>query len=152
MERRLKQGAKAGPEDEGGVGFGVEEGEGCRFDLQRRYEESERRLGTVHRTQAAKRDGRAQHLRYIYWSRGHQRERDRMAGGWRGEGGSWRQGEGTGGNKADSLTHGRTHIQCSWSRSCRPSAHGQRRRFLWSYRPPCGSLHLPACQKPAPER
>lgn len=68
-----------------------------------------------------------------------------------GRGGHLETGWGTGGNKAE-LTHGRTHIQCSWSRSCRPSAHGQRRRFLWSYKPPCGSLRQPACQKPAPER
>lgn len=124
---------------------------GCRLDPHRRCEESERLLRTVHRIQAGCcRDGRAQHLRDVYWSRSHQRETET---GWLEAGGrgghletGWRVGD-----KAE-LTHGRTHIQCSWSRSCRPSARGRRRRFPWSYKPPCGSLRRPACQKPAPGR
>lgn len=44
-------------------------------------------------------DGMAQHLRYIYWCRSHQREEDRMAGGWNRGGGHLETGLGTGGTK-----------------------------------------------------
>lgn len=151
MEQRLKRGQKLDLRMRR-MDLGLR-GECCRFNLQKRYEESEQLLGTVHRIKAG---GCRERWRgttstvHLLVQEPSERERQ---DGWRLERGHLETGlGGPGGNKADSLTHGRTHIQCSWSRSCRPSAHGQRRRFLWNYRPPCGSLRRPACQTPAPER
>lgn len=96
--RRLKQGQKLGLMMGGGEGeFGVE-GEGCRFDLQRRYEESEQRPGTVHRIKAGgckERWKGTTSTVHLLVQKPSERERQ---DGWRleGEGGSWIQGEGTG--------------------------------------------------------
>lgn len=150
MEHQLKQGQRLDLRVQGG-GLGVT-GEGCGIDLQRRYDQSEQQLGSVHGKKAAGCREREMEGHNIYGtSTGAGAFRKRKTGWLEAGGGTWNR-VGDQGNKAGSLTHGRTHIQCSWSRSCRPSAHGQRRRFLWNYRLPCGNPHRPACQTPAPGR
>lgn len=119
-------------------------GQGLKGLQKKRYEESALLPGDVHGVKGGD----------VGWSHSYGTSTgagtimDGMARSWRGED-TWRKG---GGLREQSLTHGRTHIRCSWSRSCHRSAHGRRRRFLWSCRPPCGNLHRPACQRPAPGR
>lgn len=142
---------KTGPENEGDLGLGAADWT-CRETCER----SKQLLGTVHGIKAGSCGEKwnvTTSTEHLLEQEPSEKESGRMAGSW--NRGHSETGLGTaegGGDKADGLTHGRTHIRCSWSRSCRPSAHGQRRRFLWSYRPPCGNLRRPACQTPAPER
>lgn len=119
--------------------------EGSRLVPQTKCEESKQLLGTVHGVKAGGCRGGVERNNIYGTSTGAVAIRE-------GTGVSLRLGRGLGGDSVDVLTHGKTHIRCSWSRSCRPSAHEQRRRFPWNCRRPCGSLRQPACQTPAPER
>lgn len=120
-----------------GPGKGRSDGGYCR------KEGLARRLRADGRTDRGRREGGAagECLRSVY--------RDSCAGqGGLGRVGAWVPLPGPG----LSVTHGRKRIRCKRSRSCRPSARGQRRRCLWSCRPPCGSRSPPACRRPAPGR
>lgn len=63
--------AKTGPEDVGGMDLGVEGGDGGSADSTCRESMKSQSSCWVlfmgKKLEAAERDGRAQHLRYIYW-------------------------------------------------------------------------------------
>lgn len=82
-----------------GDGFGVKVGGGCRFKLQRRYEESEQLLDIVHRIKAGgcrERWKGTTSMVYLLVQEPSERERQ---DGWRLEGGHLETGWGTGGTK-----------------------------------------------------
>lgn len=93
MEGWLKQGQKLDLRMRG-MNLGLKR-EGCRFNLQRRYEESEQLLGTVHRINSGGcRERWKDTTSTVHLLVQEPSEKDRMAGGWKG--GTWRQGRGPG--------------------------------------------------------